>query len=114
MWWISRQEWNNLVARLARIEQQQAEILRVLQRTEREVIVAYEAELAAAEAAAKANSDAEDSAEALFKTLADLVAALKAAGTDPATAKRITDLTAALNARAAQLAAAVVAGTPAA
>ena len=104
-WWESQAD---------RIEGTVNEILRVLHRIEREVLVAYEAELTAAEAAAKANSDAEDSAATLLKTLSDLVAALKAAGTDPATAKRITDLAAALQARADALAASVVANTPAA
>jgi hexokinase len=90
------------------------QVQQVLERTEREVLVAYEAELAAAEAAAKANSDAEDSAEGLFKQLADIIALLKQGTSDPATAARIQALADSINARAAQLAAAVVANTPAA
>ena len=92
----------------------QDRILAILKRMEGEILMAYEAELTAAEAAAKANSDAEDSAEGLLTSLNALIATLKTAQTDPATAKRITDLAAAITARTAQLAAAVVAGTPAA
>ncbi len=103
-----------IYARLARIEHNQHVIMRVLLRTEGEVIMAYEAELAAAEAAAQANKDAEDSAEGLFTKLAEIIAALKAGSTDPATAARIQSLADALTARAAQLSAAVVANTPAA
>jgi hypothetical protein len=47
----------------------------------------------------------------VLKVLADLVATLKAGSTDPATAGRIVALTAALNDRAARLAAAI-ANTP--
>jgi lysozyme family protein len=46
-----------LAAQLTRIERNQDTIMRVLLRMETEIIVAYEAELDAAEAAAKANSD---------------------------------------------------------
>jgi hypothetical protein len=67
-----------------------------------------------AEAAAKANSDAEDAAMALLTTLAKAIADLKATGTDPATVARIQALADGLNAKAAALAAAVVADTPAA
>jgi len=111
MSWFS---WEELAAQLARIERNQHIIMRVLMRMESEIIMAFEAELAAAEAAAKANSDAEDAAEGLFTKLAEIIAALKAANTDPATAARIQSLADALTARAAQLSAAVVAGTPAA
>jgi hexokinase len=111
----SRPVWfYDLEARLSRIEHNQHVIMRVLLRTESEVIMAYEAELAAAEAAAKANDDAEDAAEGLFSKLAEIIAALKAGNTDPATAARIQSLADALTARAAQLSAAVVAGTPSA
>jgi hypothetical protein len=65
-----------------------------------------------AEAAAKANSDADDSAEALLVTLAQLIAGLKSGTTDPAQLARIAALSDALTARAGQLSAAVVAGTP--
>lgn len=67
-----------------------------------------------AEAAAAANSAADDAAEALLISLAKMIADLKASGTDPATVARITALSNALTSRAAQLGAAVVAGTPAA
>lgn len=70
--------------------------------------------LTQAEAAAKANSDADDSAEKLLVTISQMIADLKAAGTDPATLARITALSTALNARAAQLGTAVAANTPAA
>jgi hypothetical protein len=66
-----------------------------------------------AEAAAKANSDADDAAEKLLLAIAKQIADLKAAGTDPATVARIVVLSDALKARAGQLSAAVVAGTPA-
>lgn len=67
-----------------------------------------------AEAAAAANSAADDSAEALLINLAKMIADLKASGTDPATVARITALSTALSDRAGRLAAAVVAGTPSA
>ena len=69
--------------------------------------------LTAAEAAAKANSDADDAAEKLLLAIAAEIANLKAAGTDPATVARITALSTALTSRASQLSAAVVAGTAA-
>lgn len=62
-----------------------------------------------AEASAKAIADSEDAAEASFKALADLIASLKTATTDPATLARINEASALVNARAARLAAAVVA-----
>lgn len=67
-----------------------------------------------AEAAAKANSDADDSAEKLLIKLAAMIADLKTQTTDPVTVARITALSTALNSRAAQLGVAVVAGTSAA
>lgn len=70
--------------------------------------------LDAAEAAAKADADAETAAMNVIKTLADQIAALKTGVTDPAILARIQALTDATNQRAAALAAAVVAGTPAA
>ena len=105
-WWFESQS--------DRIERKLDRALDLLHTILKDVIMAYEAELTAAEAAAKANSDAEDSAEGLLTSLNALIATLKTAQTDPVTAKRITDLTAAITARTAQLAAAVVAGTPAA
>jgi hypothetical protein len=72
--------------------------------TERAIKVAYEAELDAAEAAAKANSDTDDSVEQLLVQVTALIASLKTGTTDPATAKRITDLAEALTARSARLA----------
>jgi len=67
--------------------------------------------LAAAEASAKANSDAEDSIIVILRAIEAEVAALKAAGTDPATATRIEALAAALAARTPVLAAAALEGT---
>lgn len=67
-----------------------------------------------AEAAAKANSDADDSAEQLLITLSKMVADLKNSTTDSAVVARITALASAISGRASQLSAAVVAGTPAA
>ena len=67
-----------------------------------------------AEAAAAANSAADDSAEQLLITLSKMVADLKANTTDPATVQRITALATAISSRAAQLGVAVTANTPAA
>lgn len=78
------------------------------------IMSALEDQLAQAEAAAKANSDADDAAEALLVAISKMIADLKAAGTDPATLARITALSTALSSRAAKLSAAVVANTPAA
>jgi hypothetical protein len=92
----------------------QDRILAILKRMEGEILMAYEAELTAAETAAKNNSNAEDSASALITTLAALVAQLNTGQTDPATSARITALATSIQARADAMAAAVVAGTPAA
>jgi hypothetical protein len=78
------------------------------------IMAAIDDALTQAEAAAKANSDADDSAEKLLVTISKMIADLKASGTDPATLARITALATALNSRAARLGAAVVANTPAA
>lgn len=78
------------------------------------IMSAIDDALTQAEAAAKSNSDADDAAEALLVSISKMIADLKAAGTDPATLARITALSTALSSRAAQLSAAVVAGTPAA
>lgn len=67
-----------------------------------------------AEAAATANSAADDSAEKLLITISKMVADLKANATDPATVARITALATAINSRAKQLGDAVAANTPAA
>jgi hypothetical protein len=96
--------WNDLAAQLARIEQNQHWIMRELLQTERDIKVAYEAELDAAEAAAKANADTDDSVEQILVAVTALVAGLKTGQTDPATAKRITDLAGALTARSSRLA----------
>jgi hypothetical protein len=92
--------------KLDRIEFKLDNILQELLRTERIVKMAYEAELGAAEAAAKQNSDIDDSVEQILRTVTDLVSSLKTQQTDPATAKRISDLAASLTARASQLASA--------
>lgn len=75
----------------------------------KELHMAYEAEIAALTAQAKANEDAEDSAGQTLAKLSDIIAALKTSQTDPATAKAITDLAAQLKAHADPLAAAIVA-----
>lgn len=68
-----------------------------------------------AEAAATANTSADDAAEALLVSIAKMLKdSLAAGGADPALTARLTALSNTLNARAAQLAAAVVANTPAA
>jgi|SRR5580765_511244 len=79
-----------------------------------EIMGQLEDVLAQAETNAKANSDAEDAVEALLNTLSQQIAALKLTTTDPATITRVQALADGLKARAAQLAAAVVANTPAA
>lgn len=65
-----------------------------------------------AEAAAAANAAADSSAEALLVTLSQMIGNLVSSQTDPATIARINALATALNDRAAQLSAAVVANTP--
>jgi len=88
--------------------------LDLILKREEYIMSAIEDALTQAEAAAKANSDAEDAAEALLVTISKQIADLKAAGTDPATIARITALSNALSSRASQLSAAVVANTPSA
>ena len=78
------------------------------------IMSALDDALTSAEAAAKQNSDAEDAVETLLTTLSSQIAALKTAGTDPATVARIQALSTALTAKASALAAAGVANTPAA
>lgn len=96
--------WRDFQVQFNRIEAKIDRLMQELLQTERAIHVAYEAELDAAEAAAKANSDTDDSVEQILVAVTALVANLKTAGTDPATAKRITDLAAALTARSSQLA----------
>ena len=103
----------DIIARLTRIENK-LDLLSVrLQHLELEVIMAYEAELTAAEAAATNEANAETAAENLLTTLSALITKL-GTGSDPATAARITALGTALQTRADALASAVVANTPAA
>jgi hypothetical protein len=90
--------------KLDRIELKLDRLTQQLLQTQRTVNMAYEAELDAAEAAAKQNSDTDDSVEQILKTVTDPVASLKTQQTDSATAKRISDLAAALTARSSQLA----------
>lgn len=97
-------QWRDFQLQFNRIEAKIDALMRELLKTERAIQVAYEAELDAAEAAAKQNSDTDDSVEQILVAVTALVASLKQAGTDPATAKRIADLTAALTARSSQLA----------
>lgn len=78
-----------------------------------ETIMSLETEaLDKLEASTALINGAEDSAEAAFTRLADMIAGLKNSQTDPATAARITAASDALRARAEKLAAAVAA-TPA-
>lgn len=73
-----------------------------------EIIMSLESDaLDQLEANTKAIDGAEESAEAAFLRLADLIANLKTNTTDPATAARIVAASDALKARAARLAAAV-------
>lgn len=67
-----------------------------------------------AEAAAAANSAADDSAEALLLHLVDLYNQAAANGSDPAVTARIQALSQAITERSSKLSAAVVANTPAA
>lgn len=66
------------------------------------------------EAAAAANSNADDAAEAMLITLSQQIADLKLGTSDPATIARIEALADAVNARASHLAAAITAVPPAA
>jgi signal transduction histidine kinase len=93
----------DVIARLTRIEHNQHRIMRELLAIKGDVEMAYEQELDAAEAAAKANNDIDDSVEQILLKVTDLIAALKTQQTDPATAKRITDLAAAVKGRAERL-----------
>jgi hypothetical protein len=108
-WRDFQAQFNRLETRTIRIEAKVDALMLELLKTERAIQVAYEAELDAAEAAAKQNSDTDDSVEQILVAVTALVASLKTTGTDPATAKRITDLAAALTARSAQLATAAAA-----
>ena len=66
-----------------------------------------------AEAAAQANSEADDAAEKLLITISNMVADLKNHQSDPQTAARIVALSDLIAQRAGKLSAAVVANTPA-
>lgn len=72
------------------------------------------AEIDDLETAARANTDAEDAVETLLVALSKQISELKNTQTDPATSARIAAVAATLQDRAAKLAAAVVANTPAA
>lgn len=109
MAWIDEQ-FDAIRHHLQRIEQKLDAIFNL----EETIMSAIDDALTQAEAAAKANSDADDAAEQLLITISKMVADLKAAGTDPATLARITSLSTALSARASKLSAAVVTNTPAA
>lgn len=100
---------DRLDGRLDRLERKIDKLFSILTQVEREVNMAYEAELAALAAQAKANEDQEDSAVAVLAKLADIIAALKTTQTDPATAKAITDLAASLKTHADPLGAAIAA-----
>lgn len=94
-------------ARLRRIEYYTELILR----NQENIMATVQENLDAAEKAARDNSDAEDAIIGILGVLRGEVAALKAAGTDPATASRIEGLAAALTARTPKLAAAAMEGT---
>jgi hypothetical protein len=78
------------------------------------IMTAVDDVLTQAETAAHANSDAEDAVMVLLTTLSKAIADLKAGSTDPAVVARIQALADSLTAKAAALAAATVANTPAA
>jgi|SRR5882724_4496630 len=84
----------------------------VLQK-ETQIMSAQTDALDQAEAAAKANSDADDSAEALLLKLVDMYNQAAANSSDPAVTDRINALSTAITNRSSRLSAAVVAGTPA-
>lgn len=67
-----------------------------------------------AEAAATANSQADDAAEKLLVTISQMLKDAAAGGTDPAMVARVTALADSINNRSAQLGTAVAANTPAA
>jgi hypothetical protein len=89
-------------------------MLGVIIQKENSIMSAQTDALDQAEAAAAANSAADDAAEALLVTLSGLVRDLSNNQTDPATVDRINALAAAINDRANKLGAAVAAGTPSA
>lgn len=109
--------WFGATDQLDRIERKLDRALVMLTtvlKQEQSIMAAIDDALANAESAAKSESDAEDAVVALLKTISAQIAALKAAGTDPATVARIQALADGLNAKAAALGAAVVENTPAA
>jgi len=67
-----------------------------------------------AEAAATANSQADDAAEKLLVTISQMLKDAAANGTDPAMVARVTALADSINSRSAQLGTAVTANTPSA
>lgn len=69
--------------------------------------------LDAAEAAAQANSNAEDAGTTLLQTLSGMVTQLQTETTDPATVDRINALAGALNTRSTAFGLAIAANTPA-
>ena len=115
-----RNKWNPLkyikadpvvLHRLECIEKTQGLILEKLGR----IMTALTDAMDQAEAAATANTSADDAAEALLVSIAQMLKdSLAAGGADPALTARLTALSNTINARATQLAAAVVANTPAA
>ena len=89
-------------------------ILGTLARLEQHLMSKLTDALDAAEAAAKADADAQNATMNLLAALSAQIADLKVNSTDAATIARIQALADATNQRAAALAAAVVANTPAA
>ncbi len=92
--------------------QQLLQQIGVIIEKENKIMTAVTDALDAAEAAATANSKADDAAEALLISISAMVSDLKNNQTDPATVDRINALATAINDRAAKLGVAVVANTP--
>ena len=101
--------WNELVATVNRIDKNVTAILQQMEIN----MAAIDDALAAAEAAAKSNADAEDAVITLLGTLSAQIAALAQGSTDPAVTARIQALADGLTAKTDALAAAIVANTPA-
>lgn len=103
---VDRDEWNSLLRDIRFIR-------KALQQQENEIMGIKEdlgKALDGLEANTTAINGAEDSAEAAFTRLADLIASLKSSATiDPETITRITALSEGLRARAEKLGAAVAA-----
>jgi hypothetical protein len=112
-YWLDSKTVQYVLDAIERIEKRQVAIQNTLNRMEIKMAAIDDA-LAAAEAAAKSNEDAEDAVIALLTTLSDQIKTLAAGSTDPAVTARIQALADGLKAKSDALAAAIVANTPAA